>query len=76
MPVEAWIAPRAAEIAGRLREVPAVREVCELAAAEAVFRDERHAGRRWPLLFFAVWSLIHLEGASLDEALPILVPSA
>jgi asparagine synthase (glutamine-hydrolysing) len=26
-------------------------------------------GQRWPLLFFAVWALIHLEGASPADAL-------
>ena len=30
-------------------------------------------GRRWPLLFFAVWALIHLEGAGPAEALSAVV---
>jgi asparagine synthase (glutamine-hydrolysing) len=29
--------------------------------------------RRWPLLFFAVWSLVHLERAKPNEALAAVV---
>ena len=66
VPVDAWIAPRAETIAGRLGEVAALRTLRPDAAAE--FRAGG-AGVRWPLLFFAVWSLIHLDGASRAEAL-------
>ena len=69
VPVAAWIAPRAADLGPRVAEVEAVRRACLPDQVRAVFADERHAGRRWPLLFFAVWSRIHLEGASPDEAL-------
>ncbi len=68
VPVEAWIAPRAADIAPRLAKVAAVRSLREPEAVQRVFADEA-AGRRWPLLFFAVWSLIHLEGAEPRAAL-------
>jgi asparagine synthase (glutamine-hydrolysing) len=68
VPVEAWIAPRAAELAPRIAKVEAVRRLREPDAVHRAFAGEA-AGRRWPLLFFAVWSLIHLEGASPDEAL-------
>jgi asparagine synthase (glutamine-hydrolysing) len=27
---------------------------------------------RWPLLFFAVWALIHLEGAAPEEAMRVV----
>ncbi len=64
VPVEAWIAPRAADIAARIEKVEAVRQVVPDAAA----RMGREGGR-WPLLFFAVWALIHLEGAAPDAAL-------
>jgi asparagine synthase (glutamine-hydrolysing) len=66
VPVEAWIAPRAEAIAQRLGDVAALRAIRPEAAAE--FRAGGD-GVRWPLLFFAVWSLIHLEGASRSEAL-------
>ncbi len=66
VPVDAWIAPRAEEIAERLPAVAALRALRPQAAAE--FRAGGD-GVRWPLLFFAVWSLIHLEGASRSEAL-------
>jgi asparagine synthase (glutamine-hydrolysing) len=66
VPVEAWIAPRTADIAARLGQVEAVRRVKPDAAAAFTSAGE---GVRWPLLFFAVWSRIHLEGASPAEAL-------
>jgi len=66
VPVDAWIAPRAAAIAERLPNVAALQSLRPEAAAE--FRAGGD-GVRWPLLFFAVWSLIHLEGASRSEAL-------
>jgi asparagine synthase (glutamine-hydrolysing) len=64
VPVEAWIAPRAADIAARIGEIEAVRRVVPDAGARM-----RAGAGRWPLLFFAVWSLIHLEGAAPGEAL-------
>ncbi len=72
VPVEAWIAPRAADIAQRIGKVEAVRKVMEPAAAEAVFKADT-AGQRWPLLFYAVWSLIHLQGADRHDALAQVV---
>ena len=68
VPVEAWIAPRAADIAPRIAKLDAVRRLREPDAVREAFAGET-AGRRWPLLFFAVWSLIHLEDASPEEAL-------
>jgi asparagine synthase (glutamine-hydrolysing) len=67
VPVEAWIAPRAAGIAGRIATVEAVRR---LGGADDFANGARP---RWPLLFFAVWSLIHLERASPAEALERVV---
>ena len=66
VPVEAWIAPRAADIARRIGDVEAVRR---LAPDSAAFPE----GRRWPLLFLALWSRIHLEGATPEEALASLL---
>ena len=67
VPVEAWIAPRAADIAPRVAEVAAVRR---LRAPEAVAASFAPGGKgAWPLLFLAVWSLIHLEGAEPADAL-------
>ena len=68
VPVEGWIAPRAAEIGQRIAKIAAVRALREPEAVHAAFAKDA-AGQRWPLLFFAVWSLIHLEGASPQEAL-------
>ena len=70
VPVAAWIAPRAEQIAARLPAVEALRRVRPEAAAEFRAGD---GGVRWPLLFFAVWSRIHLEGASPGEALESVV---
>ncbi|WP_334164476.1 asparagine synthase (glutamine-hydrolyzing) [Phenylobacterium sp.] len=66
VPVEAWIAPRAADIAPRLAMIEAVRRIRP--DAQAVFASGE-AGQRWPLLFFSLWALIHLEGASPTDAL-------
>jgi asparagine synthase (glutamine-hydrolysing) len=66
VPVEAWIAPRAEDIASRIGRVEAVRRVV---GEEAAARMRTPGAQRWPLLFFAVWALIHLEGAAPTEAL-------
>jgi asparagine synthase (glutamine-hydrolysing) len=68
VPVEAWIAPRAPQIAERIVKLDAVRQVRTDEAARAAFTPDRE-GQAWPLLFYAVWSLIHLEGASPGDAL-------
>jgi asparagine synthase (glutamine-hydrolysing) len=75
VPFEAWIAPHAADIARRLTGIEAVRRV---RSPDQIARDfdPRSQGRRWPLLFYAVWSLIHLEGASPNEALSAAVGEA
>jgi asparagine synthase (glutamine-hydrolysing) len=62
--VEAWIEPRANALAARIGQVDAVRRLRPHAGEEF-----RAGANRWPLLFFAVWALIHLEGASPEEAL-------
>jgi asparagine synthase (glutamine-hydrolysing) len=67
VPVEAWIAPRAADIAPRVAQVEAIRR---LRTPEAVAVAFAPGGKgAWPLLFLAVWSLIHLEGAEPGDAL-------
>lgn len=65
VPVEAWIAPRADDIAQRLSRVSALRDA-------SVGAEGFTPGRRWPILFFALWSLIHVDGASPSEALETL----
>jgi asparagine synthase (glutamine-hydrolysing) len=72
VPVEAWIAPRARDIGARIAGLAAVRRVRSAEQVTAVFASEG-AAERWPLLFFAVWSLIHLEGASPKAALEAAV---
>ncbi len=66
VPVDAWIAPRSQDIAVRVARVAAVARLRSPEAVRAAFATP---GRRWPLLFFAVWALIHLEGADPDDAL-------
>lgn len=70
VPVDAWIAPRAADLAARVAKVDAVRRIQPDAAAVIRAGD---GARRWPLLFFALWALIHLEGASPADALQSLL---
>jgi asparagine synthase (glutamine-hydrolysing) len=67
VPVEAWIAPRKADIAARIAKVEAVRRVAGENLKPAF---EKQA---WPLLFLAVWALIHLEGAEPRDALATVV---
>ena len=69
VPVGAWIAPRARDLGPRIAASPGVRAVCDADAVRAVFADDQRPGARWPLLFFAVWHAIHLEGATPQEAL-------
>jgi asparagine synthase (glutamine-hydrolysing) len=74
VPVATWIAPRAAELGPRIAGLKAVAEVCDVDAVRTVFTDETQAHNRWPLLFFALWSLIHLENAEPTAALKSLLP--
>ena len=67
VPVDAWIAPRAADIAPRVAQVAAVRRLRSPEAVAAAFAPGGKGA--WPLLFLAVWSLIHLEGAEPGDAL-------
>ena len=72
VPVETWIAPRAADLAARIGQVAAVRDVLGGETAAQRMRSGP-PGSKWPLLFFAVWSLIHLDGAMPGEALKTLL---
>ena len=72
VPVDTWIAPRAADIAANLGKVEAVRR---LLGDEATARMQTPGAGRWPLLFFAVWALIHLEGAQPKDALAAVCPA-
>jgi asparagine synthase (glutamine-hydrolysing) len=67
VPVEAWIGPRAADIAARISKVEAVRRLRTPEAVAAAFAPGGKGA--WPLLFLAIWSLIHLEGADPTAAL-------
>ena len=73
VPVTAWIAPRAGDLGPRIAGVKAVAEVCNVDGVRAVFTDPAQAHNRWPLMFFALWSLIHLEGAEPRAALKTLL---
>jgi asparagine synthase (glutamine-hydrolysing) len=68
-PVGAWIGPRAKLIGPGVAEVEGVRRFCERDAVRAVFRDDKLAEHRWPLLFFAVWWGVHVERMAPAEAL-------
>ncbi len=76
VPVASWIAPRAGDLGPRIAATRAVAEVCDVEAVRAVFTDEKQAHNRWPLLFFALWSLIHVEGAEPNAALKALLGEA
>ena len=76
VPVASWIAPRAGDLGPRIADVRGVAEVCDVEAVRAVFSDEKQTHNRWPLLFFALWSLIHVEGAEPNAALGSLLGEA
>ncbi len=76
VPVASWIAPRAGDLGPRIAATRAVAEVCDVDAVRAVFSDEKQTHNRWPLLFFALWSLIHIEGAEPNAALKALLGEA
>ena len=63
VPVEAWIAPRAADIRRGLGRIDAVRRLS----------GAPDQGTLWPWLFFGVWALIHLENAQPKDALAAIV---
>jgi asparagine synthase (glutamine-hydrolysing) len=69
VPVAGWIAPRAADIGPRLAAVEAIRMTCDTDAVSATFSPQGHEKSRWPLLFFGLWALINLEGATPEDAL-------
>ncbi len=75
VPVASWIAPRAGDLGPRIADVKAVAETCDVQAVRAVFTDPAQAHNRWPLMFFALWSRIHLEGAEPEAALASLLGS-
>jgi asparagine synthase (glutamine-hydrolysing) len=68
VPVDAWIAPRAGDIAERIGQVEAVRRIAPDAGAQM----RTPGAHRWRLLFFALWALIHLEGAPPEDAMAAL----
>ena len=73
VPVAAWIAPRAADLAPRIAAVKTIRDTCDPDAVRALFAAGQPDKNLWPLLFLALWSLIHLEGAEPTAALKHLL---
>jgi asparagine synthase (glutamine-hydrolysing) len=72
-PVKAWIAPRAAALGPRIAEVAGVRQLSDPETVRTVFRDDRLADHRWPLLFLAVWWGVHIERLAPQQALDRLL---
>ncbi|MES2034626.1 MAG: asparagine synthase (glutamine-hydrolyzing) [Pseudomonadota bacterium] len=73
VPVASWIAPRAGDLGPRIAAVQGVAETCRPDGVRAVFTDPAQAHNRWPLLFFALWSMIHVEGVEPGQALAHLL---
>jgi asparagine synthase (glutamine-hydrolysing) len=66
VPVGAWIARRGAQLGPLVAARAAVREVCDPAAVERLFRAAggKHEGHAaWTLLFYALWHRHHIERA-------------
>lgn len=75
VPVAAWIAPRAADLAPAMARHEGLAQVCDMDAVQAIFAREGGEKHLWPLLFYAVWWNIHVGGMEPDEALAHLLPS-
>ena len=73
VPVAAWIAPRAGDLAPAMATHEGLAQVCDMEAVRAVFEREEHAASRWPLLFYAVWWNIHVAGMDRRAALEALL---
>jgi asparagine synthase (glutamine-hydrolysing) len=76
VPVAGWIAPRAADMAPRIAGIEAVSRIRSPDEVQAIFREDALEAQRWPLMFFALWSLIHLEGADPAAAREAVVGAA
>jgi asparagine synthase (glutamine-hydrolysing) len=76
VPVESWIAPRAADLARTLPNVEAVRAAADANTIRMIFTDEAHAALRYPMLFLGLWGRIHIEGATPETALRSLITSS
>ncbi len=74
VPVAAWIAPRARDLAPALAAHEGLAQVCDMDAVRAVFEHDDKPAGRWPLLFYAVWWNIHVAGMERKEALHALLP--
>lgn len=75
VPVTAWIAPRASDLAPAMAAHEGLAQVCDMDAVRAVFEQDDHASGRWPLLFYAVWWNIHVAGMERKEALRAILPT-
>jgi asparagine synthase (glutamine-hydrolysing) len=68
VPVEEWIASRAAALGPLVAKSAGIAEVCYPDAVEKLFKnyagDKRAGIACWQLLFYALWHRIHAEGAS------------
>ncbi len=73
VPVAAWIAPRAADLARTLPDHQGIAQACDTEAVRAAFTDEALAQHRWPLLFYAVWWSIHVGQVDRREVLSPLL---
>ncbi|MBN8553668.1 MAG: asparagine synthase (glutamine-hydrolyzing) [Caulobacterales bacterium] len=75
VPVAAWIAPRARDLAPALAAHQGLAQVCDIDAVRAVFEHDDHPSGRWPLLFYAVWWNIHVAGMERNAALRAILPT-
>ena len=67
VPVDAWIAPDAAGIAERIAAAGWLAPAVHPDRVRGLMGSD-DAGRRWPLLFTALWTAIHRNGLSPEEA--------
>jgi asparagine synthase (glutamine-hydrolysing) len=63
VPVGEWIARRGAQLGPLVAALPAIREICDAAAVERLFRaaEGKHEGHAaWSLLFYGLWHRHHI----------------
>ena len=75
VPVAAWIAPRAPDLAPAMASHEGLAQVCDMEVVHTIFARDGGEKHRWPLLFYAVWWNIHVGGMEPADALAAVLPN-
>jgi len=66
VPIGAWLAGRAEQLAPLVAAHPAIAEIAYPERVRALFASGQHAQAAWTLLFYALWFQAHIVGAKAD----------